>query len=83
MQPSDYYPEGLKAANIATNADCVAQAAAGASSFLEEGPASSLHTGPHPARMLPISTLWHSQYPHKTVYLISFTNRMWFLKRQS
>lgn len=74
MQPSDYYPEGLKAASKATSADCVAQAAVGASYSLEEGPASSLHRSPHPAKSLPISTLWHSQDSNKTIYLIHQQN---------
>lgn len=47
MQASDYYPEGFETANTATSADCVAQATAGASDSLEEGPASSSHRGPH------------------------------------
>ena len=74
MQPSDYYPEGLQAANPATSANCVAQAAEGALSSLGEAPAASLHRGPHPARRLPISTLWHSQYSHKGIYLVHQQN---------
>lgn len=74
MQPSAYYPEGLKAASIATNAHCVAQAAAGGLRSMEEGSAFSLHRDPHPARRLPIGTSGPSQYSHKTVCLIHQQN---------
>lgn len=74
MQPSDYYPEGLKAANIATNAHCVLQAAAGDLGSVEEGLVSSLHRGFHSARRLPIGTLGPSQYSHKMVQLIHQQN---------
>ena len=70
MQPSAYYPEGVKAANIATNAHCAVQAAAGDLGSTEEGLVSSLHRGSHPARRLPIGTLGPSQYSHKMVQLI-------------
>lgn len=74
MQPSDYYPEGLKAANIATNAHCVLQAAAGDLGSAEEGLVSSLHRGFHSARRLPIGTLGPSQYSRKMVQLIHQQN---------
>lgn len=54
---------------MATSADYVAQAALVASYSLEEGLASSLHKGPHPAKSLPLSTLWPSQDSNQRTYL--------------
>lgn len=72
MQASDYYPDGFKTASTATSADCVAQAASGASDSLEEGPASSSRRGPHIGGGFP-SALCNIPSIH-TIYLIHQQN---------
>lgn len=74
MQPSDYYPEGLKAASIATNAHCVAQAAAGGLRSMEEGqPSPFIETLTQPGGFL--SALRGLRSIHVRQF-ISFISRM-------